>query len=146
MGLNMEKQGKTYGPYRYKAGLEKIKEFAEAIKSEDKHYLDEEFAAKTPHGGVIAPPTFCVNFNMRPFAAAVMDPELNVNVAFLVHGEQEFEFFRPVKDGDILITTGVVEKMWTKGNLEFFSVRAETKDESGQPIVTGRYTGVIRNM
>jgi len=63
---------------------------------------------------VIAPPTFAVNFAMRPFAMASADPAVGIDLVRLVHGEQEFEYFAPIVAGDVLTAqeriAGITEK------------------------------------
>lgn len=144
MAMNPNAQGKTYGPFKYKAGLEKMKEFARAILEDDPHYLDEESAAKSRHEGVIAPPTFCVNFNMQPYVECVLDPQVEIDLFRFVHGEQTYEFHQPVKDGMVLVTTGQIEKIWEKDGKEFIVVRSESRLENGEPVVTGWYLGLMR--
>lgn len=150
--------GRGYGPYVYTVGLEKIREFAVATstlplpyelakKSRDglrPVYHDEAAGKASRHGSVIAPPTFCVNFAIAPFLDAVLDPELGVNVAMLLHGEQEFEFHRPVKPGDVVTTTGKIEQIFEKAGKDFLIVATDSRDAKGQPLVRGRWTAVVR--
>ncbi len=144
MGIDFSQEGLKLGPYRYTAGIEWMKSFARAIGDDDPLYLDDAAGRESEHGACIAPPTFCVNFNMQPFKDSVFGDVLGVDYAKLLHGEQTFEFHRPVKDGDRLVTEGVVERMWEKGALDFYTIRADTKLDTGEPVVTGWYTAVVR--
>jgi hypothetical protein len=60
MSFDAKFVGRKYGPLTYEVGKEKAKEYALAIKSDDPHYLDEDFAKGTKYGGLIVPPTFAV--------------------------------------------------------------------------------------
>lgn len=77
-----------------RGGQGKIKEYAKAIKNFDPHYLDDDFAAKSKYGAIIAPPTFAVVFGAYLIEPVFNDRDLNLNMAMLVHGEQELEFLR----------------------------------------------------
>jgi hypothetical protein len=150
--------GRTYGPYTYRVGLEKIREFAVATSTLPLPYElarqspellravyhDEAAGKASRHGSVIAPPTFCVNFAIAPFLRAVLDPELSVNVAMLLHGEQEFEFYRPVRPDDVITTTGKIEQIYEKASKDFFIVATESKNQKGEPVVRAVWTAVVR--
>ena len=96
--------GRRYGPFRYVVGLEEIRDFAVTLAGgvpgrvfagappEAPHpwYVDEEAARASRHGGVVAPPTFCVRFAMQPFALACSDPALGIELVKVLHGEQAF--------------------------------------------------------
>src|SRR5262249_62426011 len=92
---------------------------------------DEEAAKKGPYGTVIAFPTFAVNFAIAPFAAAVGDPELGINLVMLVHGEQEFEFFDVLRAGEVVTTTGSITQIYEKSQKDFLVVVTESKNAQG---------------
>ena len=151
--------GRRYGPYVYEAGLEKMREFALAVSGgvpstgfsaqpppEGLHPLlfDEQAAHDSPWGRVVAMPTFAVNFAITPFARAILDPDLALDVLRLVHGEQRFEFFTPVKVGDRLTTTGSITNVETRRSLDFLEVTTETVNQAGARVVKGVWTAIIR--
>jgi acyl dehydratase len=155
--MNTALVGRTYGPYRYEVGAEKIREFALAIGGGvpsaiypqpmpadlAKAYWDADFA-KEHHGALVAPPTFCVNFAIKPFVASTLDPELGLNLLMLVHGEQEFEFDEPVKAGDVLETTGTITELFEKGGKDFVVMKTVSRNQHGREAVRGTWTAVIR--
>jgi len=159
MPISPQAKGRTYGPFRYEVGAEKVREFAlavgggvpsssfsaeEAPKDIQRLYLDADYAKSTKHGSLVAPPTFCVTFNIRPFAAAVRDPQNNVNFLMLVHGEQEYEFLEPVKPGDVITSTGTVTEAYSRAGRDFMTVVCESVNQRGQIAVRGTYVAVIR--
>ena len=158
MALDPKFVGRTYGPYVYEVGLEKIREFAVAIStlplpyhlaSQSPEglrpiYHDEAAGKASKHGTVIAPPTFCVNFAIAPFLRAVLDPQIGVNVGMLLHGEQEFEFGEPVRPGDVITTQGKIDQIFEKANKDFFIVETTSTNQKGKPVVRGIWTAVIR--
>jgi acyl dehydratase len=150
--------GRRYGPYRYTVGLEQVRDFVAAVGggvpgqafpappvTYHPWTWDAEAAAKGPHGGIVAPPTFATTFAIRPFAAACADPELAVNVLRLVHGDQELAFGALVRPGDALETTGVITRIQERGTLDFLEVTTETTNQRGELVVKGVWTAIIRN-
>jgi acyl dehydratase len=159
MALDKQYIGRAYGPFRYEAGLEKMREFALAVgggipstgfsaaappQTLHPWLHDQQAAKESPYGSIIAMPNFAVTFAIGPFAQACSDPELGVNLLMLVHGEQEFEFFEPVKPGDTLITTGAIADLYSKTGLDFLVVTSQTVNQRQATVVTGRWTAVIR--
>jgi acyl dehydratase len=156
MALNPRCKGKVYGPFVYQLGLEKMREFANAVygggapwpnPSSTVHpfLTDEAEAARGPYGAVIAFPTFAAVFAIAPFFAAVSDEELNANPLMLVHGEQEFEFFEVMRAGDTMTTTGALTDIYPKGGLEFLVVTTESKNQHDRLAVRGTWTAIIRS-
>ncbi len=149
--------GKTYGPFRYQIGLEKMREFAYAVAGgvptsslgaipEGLHPLlyDEGAAKNGPYGSVIAFPTFAVTFAIAPFAAAVTDPKLGINLLMLVHGEQEFEFFDVLRAGEVVTTTGSIAQIYEKSQKDFLVVVTESRNVKGKLLLRATWTAVIR--
>jgi len=149
--------GRQYGPYTYQIGLEKIREFAYAVaggipnagfgeppEGLNPLLYDEKAARSAPYGSVIAFPTFAVTFAIAPFAAAVADPELGINLLMLVHGEQEFELFEVLRPGDVLTTTGRITHIHEKAQKDFLVVVSESKNQRGALAVRGTWTAVVR--
>jgi len=135
--------GREYGPMKYVVGLEKVREYATATKNDHPWHHDEEAAAEI--GGVIAPPMFIVIPGFMPVIECVMDKDLEINLAKLVHGEQQYTFHQPIKAGDQLFTTGVIESVREKGPMYFVKIRTETEDQDGAAVATGLWNLVIRH-
>lgn len=136
--------GKEYPVTEYEIGREKMKEYAVAIGDMNPYYHDREAGAKSAHGDNIAPPNFAAVYNLMGCAQMFFDPELKLNMAMLVHGEQEFEFLKPVKPGDVITTTGKIVDIKEKGNNDLVVFEAESKNQDGEVVTIGRATFVIR--
>ncbi|MDQ3266301.1 MAG: MaoC family dehydratase N-terminal domain-containing protein [Myxococcota bacterium] len=156
--MNLKLVGKQYGAFQYKIGLEKMREFSYVVAGgspaigftgppEGLNPLlwNQEAAKAGPHGEVIAFPTFCVTFAISAFSAAISDPELNLNLLMLVHGEQDFEFFDVMRDGDVMTTTGVIKDLYSRAGKDFVIVQTESKNQHGKLVVRGTWTAVVRN-
>lgn len=145
MPLNLSLIGREYPPSQpYEVGREKIKEFAAAIGDMNPVYHDEEAAKAAGYPDIIAPPTFLTVTNFRYSPQIIGDPELGVNYAFVVHGEQEYELHRPVVPGMRLVGRPRIANITTRGKNEFMVIEAAIQTEDGEPVATARSTIVSR--
>jgi len=144
MAIDPKFIGKTYPAYTYEVGKEKIKEYAKAIKNYDPHYLDDDFARKSKYGAIIAPPTFAVVFGAYLIEPVFNDKDLNMNMAMVVHGEQDLEFLEVVKAGDSITTTAKIVDIKNKEKLDVVSVEINSKNQHGRVVSRGTYTFVER--
>jgi 3-hydroxybutyryl-CoA dehydratase len=149
--------GRSWGPFRYAVGAEKMREYAVAISGgvpsyastglpEDLHPVlhDEAAAARSPWGSLIAFPTFAVLFSIAPAQAALLDPAMEVDVFRTLHGEQEFEFREPLRPGEVLSTTGTLESYARRGSNTLFAIRTDSVNQRGRLAVRGRFTAFVR--
>ncbi|MBN2284334.1 MAG: MaoC family dehydratase N-terminal domain-containing protein [Deltaproteobacteria bacterium] len=144
MAVDVKFIGKEYGPLTYEIGKEKVKEYAKAIKNPDPHYMDDEFGKTTPYGSVIAPPTFSVVYAGMLAEPFFFDPEINLNLFMLVHGEQDFEFFEVVKPGDVITSKGKIVNIENKEKLDVVTLVGESRNQKGNMVCRATFTFVIR--
>jgi acyl dehydratase len=158
MSVDQENVGRRYGPYRFEVGREHLRDFVAATgmgvpgrvfraPPEAAHpwAWDEAAAATSPHGGLVAPPSYAACFAIEPFAAACTDPALSIDVVRLVHGDQQFEWMGPVRPGDVLTTTGEITSLRERGPLDFVEVTTTSVNQRGETVVRGVWTAIIRN-
>jgi acyl dehydratase len=137
--------GRTYPPTApYEVGREKIREFAVAVGDANPVYTDPEAAKAYGHQDVIAPPTFPFVITYGAAGQVVMDPELGLDYGRVVHGDQKFIYTRPVRAGDRLSVTVVIDAIKSLAGNEVITVRGEVHDESGEHVVTSVMTLVAR--
>lgn len=144
MGVDAKFTGREYGPLTYEIGREKIREYAKAIKNEDPHYMDEDFAKNTKYGGIIAPPTFAVVYAGMLAEPFFFDKELDLNLFMLVHGEQEFEFFEVVRPGDVITSGGKIINIENKEKLDVVTLEGNSVNQDGKLVCKTVFTFVIR--
>lgn len=133
-------------PFEFPIELGKIREFGRALHSQNPVWYSEAAAAEAGLDGVPIPPTF-------PISTAFWDPppppgreKLALDLRFILHGEQEFEFFGPPPvAGDNLTgrqrLVSVFEKEGKRGGTMTFVVTETTfYDESGKPVMASRGT------
>jgi len=146
--LDRKHIGKRYGPYRYEVGVEKVKEFVFAVAGG----VPSTAFAPPPEGlnpifydpPRLAFPTFAVTFAIQPFVAAVTDPALEINVLSVVHGEQEFEFFEPIRPHDTLVTIGWISQIYEKAGKDFLIVTTESTNQNDRLAVRAIWTAIAR--
>jgi hypothetical protein len=81
-------------------------------------------------------------------AAGLPIEKLRGKGRMILHGEQEFEFTRPPVVGETLTGTGsisdVYEKDTSSATMEFYVRETNWHDEAGHPVVTERFTMIVR--
>jgi acyl dehydratase len=128
----------------YEVSRVKIRDFADAIGDPNPVFRDRAAAQAAGHPDVIAPPTFAIVVAAAAGAKAIADPGLGVNYAMIVHGEQRFVYTRPVRAGDRLVTTIVVETIRSAAGNDMITTRADVATEDGEPVVSAYSTLVAR--
>jgi acyl dehydratase len=136
--------GQETPPGTAEAVAEEMIAFCEAVGDKRPEYVDPAAAAKGPFGALIAPPTF----PMRFFADALdfdLFEKLGLDLATIMHAEQEFIYERPVKVGERYVIVGKVhdiyEKQGRSGKLTFVTFEATAKEEKTQaPVFIARMT------
>lgn len=145
MPLDQSFVGRSYPPTApYEVGREKIREFAEAIGDGNAAYTDPDAAKALGHPDVIAPPTFPFVITYAAARQVINDPDLGLDYDRVVHGEQRFDYVRPVRAGDRLAVTVHIDSIKSLAGNDVLSVRGEVHDESGEHVVTSHITLVSR--
>ena len=90
------------------------------------------------------PPTFAAVYLLFPTLGQLFgDAELGVNLAGLIHGEQEFTFHRPVAAGDVIDAQARIASVEDKRGMTFLGVEL-TGSRDGAPVCTGTALLIIR--
>ena len=133
MALNRDFIGRSFPPSEpYEVSRVKIREFADAIGDGNPIYRDADAAKAAGHPDVIAPPTFPIVMSMGNPGLA--DPALGLNYAMVVHGEQRFEYTRPMRAGDVVTCTSTITDIKSIGNNEKMVVETDVKTVEGELI------------
>ncbi|MCU1674937.1 MAG: MaoC family dehydratase [Frankiales bacterium] len=127
MPLNRAFVGREYpAPDTYEVGREHLRQFADAIGDQNPLYHDPAAARAAGHPDVIAPPTFLTVLGFRfGMSSPIVDPDLGLNYALVVHGEQRFEHHRPVRAGDVLTSVSRVADIRNAGRNELMTMVTE---------------------
>lgn len=143
--LNETFVGRSYpASAPYLVGREKVREFARALGETDPIYFDAEVARARGFADVIAPPTYAIRMSMAAAESVVMDPELGLDYTRVVHGDQRFEYARPIVAGDELTTTVTIDGIRSAAGNDILTTRAEIRTTAGELVVTSVSTLVAR--
>lgn len=117
--------------------------FAKAIGETDPVYSDSEAARAAGHPSIPAPPTFtnCLGLS-RPDPFDHM-PAMGIDLAKVLHGEQHFEYFKPIYAGDRITFQGEITDIYDKkdGALEFMVNETTCTNQHGD--VVAKMTNVL---
>ncbi len=140
--------------------------FARSIGDPNPIYADDDYAAGTEVGHVIAPPTFVQagaqfdpDYPLRPkigepwFGSGATPTGVDRNESSGggggggLHAEQHFEYHRHLTPGDVLTATSRDGDTWEKqskraGTLRFSERITEYRDQNGELVITARSVGV----
>jgi acyl dehydratase len=142
--LNQSLKGKEYKEVSLPVERDRVLQFADAIGEDNPVFRDREAAMAAGYEEQLAPPTFVTVMQIMTSGQVVLDQELGLNYALVVHGEQEYEWHRPVHVGDVLTAIPRIADIYAKGPNEFLVIEAQIKDASGQTVVVGRSTLLSR--
>jgi acyl dehydratase len=143
--VNPAIQGRAYPPTEpYLVGREKVREFARAVFATNPINLDPEAARAAGHADVVAPPTFPIVVQERTLAQLLGDPDAGIDFGRVVHGDQRFEYSRPIVAGDELTAQLTVTEVKTLGGNSMVTAATAISDASGKHVVTTTSTLVVR--
>ncbi|MDQ2895102.1 MAG: MaoC family dehydratase N-terminal domain-containing protein [Actinomycetota bacterium] len=144
MALDTGGTGKTYPPSVYAVGREKIREYAYAVGESNPLHLDAEVARGAGYADVVAPPMFAVVYSGRAVAPALLDPEVGLDFARMVHGGQEFRWGPLVVAGDEISTVTRVKDISERGGMGFYVFETVSVNQRDETVCTGTWTNIVR--
>lgn len=145
MAVNPSIVGKTYPPVDpYLVGREKVREFARAVASQEPTHLELEAAQSAGYADLVAPPTFPVILQEKALQILLADEEAGIDYSRIVHGDQRFDYERPVVAGDELSATIEVTKVQNLGGHTMVTSESRITDAAGHLVVTATSTLVVR--
>jgi acyl dehydratase len=117
----------------------KIREFAKAVKDDNPIYRDE--------ARCVAPPTFLMTIAHWIGDLGATRTAVKLDYTRLLHGEQDFEYRRPIRPGDTLTfrsrTKEVFEKQGKRGGTMLFVIgETEFKNQHGEIVAYMRNTAI----
>ncbi len=144
MAVNDQAVGKRYPAVDYVVGREKIREYARAVGETDPVHHDLAAARAAGHRDLVAPPMFAVVYTSAAIAAPLSDPEVGIDFAMLVHGEQEFRWGLLVIAGDEISTTTVVAQIRARTGLGYYVFETTSLRQDGETVCSGTWTMIVR--
>jgi hypothetical protein len=123
--------GRTYPAVKFEIDSERVAAFARAIGAD-------------PGDGV--PPTFAAVYSLGMTAPQLFgDDAAAVDLARLLHAEQEFEWQRQPRVGETVTSRARVASDTSRRGMRFVAFETDTTDAKGAPVCTSRALFVVRS-
>jgi acyl dehydratase len=136
--------GRESEPVVHEVEKNAIRRFADALGDPNPIYTDEEAARASGFAGLVAPPTF-------PAVLAANDRfrhSLDLGTRSLLHGEQQFEYGRPIVAGDRITVKSrvadVQEKAGPSGPMDVIVIEDEGRGADGELVFRSREMLILR--
>ena len=146
MPVDTKAIGKEWGPTEYTVGLEKIREYANAVGEKSPVHQETSAATEAGFRDVVAPPMFCVVYSSPAVAPVLFDPEVGINFATMLHGGQEFVWGEPVCAGDVISTKVICKEIFQKDDKGFYVFVSISTNQDGQEVCRGTWTNIVRGV
>ncbi|HET6832094.1 MAG TPA: MaoC family dehydratase N-terminal domain-containing protein [Solirubrobacterales bacterium] len=146
MSVSTAAVGKEYPATTYEVGLEKIREYANAVGQTEPVHHDRDAARAAGFRDVVAPPMFTVVYSAAAMGPAILDPEVGINFAAMVHGGQEFVWGEPVCAGDEITTRASVREIFEKDGRGFYVFESVSTNQDGGEVVRATWTNIVRGV
>ena len=101
-------------------------------------------ALAADHADLVAPPMFVVVYTSPAIGPAMLDPEVGIDFARMVHGAQEFAWGPLVVTGDEITTEVEVADVSERGGMAFFVFESRSDNQDGDRVCTGTWTCIVR--
>ncbi|MGB2584443.1 MAG: MaoC family dehydratase N-terminal domain-containing protein [Dehalococcoidia bacterium] len=110
--------GKIDPPHVREVERGAIRRYADAVGNDNPLYFDEEYASESRYGTIIAPPGF-FGWSMQSVPSSegiigLMTAMINAGYYRILDGGMSYEFFLPVREGDIMIASPKVKDVNAK--------------------------------
>jgi len=149
--------GKSTGVAIYEVEKGAIRRFADAVGDVNPLYQDNEFARESGYGTIIAPPGFFgwpVKTNTGSALLVDFPPELvqalenaGYPLSSALDAGIEYEYFLPVKAGDVLSVVSVVRNLRERGGkMVFFTMETVYTNQAGDKVAISQAQYVLRNL
>ena len=128
----------------YLVGREKLREFASAVFATAPLHHDVDAAVAAGYPDVVAPPTFPIVIQEKTLQQLLSHPGAGIDFSRVVHGDQKFEYERPLVAGDEVIARLRVTKIQALGGHTMVTSESTIATTHGEPVVVATSTLVIR--
>jgi acyl dehydratase len=136
--------GRESEPVLHEVEKGAIRRFAEALGDPNPIYVDETAARAAGHPGLVAPPTFPVVLTSNERFRHSLD----LGTRSILHGEQQFEYARPILAGDRIVVRSKVadvqERAGASGPMDVLVIEDEGRDEKGELVFKTRAMLILR--
>jgi acyl dehydratase len=135
-----------------------IRRFVHAVDDPNPLWRDEEYAKKTKHGGIIAPPyLLCAIMVLTEptdpkappgfMAPSIPDMEFPQNVKGILDGGGEWEIYKPLKVGDVITSrtklVNIHERQGKMGKMYFYIVETNIVNQRNEQVAKATGTTIL---
>lgn len=145
MPLNRDYIGRTFAAAEpYVVSRVKVREFAEAVGDPNPvyHSLDAARAVGSPD--LVVPPTFAIALSAAEADNPIFEPGFGMRYGRVVHGEQEFDYARPIRIGDELAVEAEIIDVTDAGRNEVVKIATRVRSAAGELVCTSTNSLVSR--
>jgi acyl dehydratase len=128
----------------YVVGREKVRDYASAVFATAAIHHDVDAAIAAGYLDVVAPPTFPIVIQEKTLHQLLSHPGACIDFSRVVHGDQKFEYQRPLVAGDEVVATIRVTKIQSLGGHTMVTSESTITTTAGEPVVVATSTLVIR--
>jgi acyl dehydratase len=137
--------GREFPPFEMPVERGKIREFALAVGDDNPLYSDPAYASGTL-GDILAPPTFTAT-KMFWRKAEDLSELAGLDPHYRLHGEEEFEYFGPIRAGDVLTCRSRIAESYEKpgkrgGQMTFIVMEYTFHNQRGEKVLVSRTTSI----
>ena len=145
--LDTTKIGHEFPAFTADVEKGRLKFFAKAIGETNPIYTDEAAAAAAGYKSLPAPPTFTSVIDQESPEFLPVLKLLEIDIAKILHGTQEFEYFAPICAGDTIQVDSKIVDIFDKkgGALEFVVMENNYVNQDGELTTRATSTLVVRN-
>jgi acyl dehydratase len=136
MAVDLTQLGQTSDPITADIDADRAKAYAAATNDDNPAYESGKYAP--PVYGVV--PVFDA---LGATSAGLIPPDL---LMFIVHGEQDMHFHQPLVPGARLVTRVTPESVRVGGSGTRVTLRTDSVDADGAPVLTQYFTVFVRGM
>jgi acyl dehydratase len=136
--------GRESEPVVHEVEKNQVRRFAEALGDPNPVAVDEVAARAAGYPGLVAPPTFAIALasNER------FRHSLDLGTRNMIHGEQSFEYTRPIVAGDRITVRSKVadvqERAGASGPMDVLVIEDEGRDDKNELVFRTRATLILR--
>lgn len=141
--------GKKYPPQNFEVEKGRIYDFVNAIEDPNPVYRYEEAAKAQGFEHIMVPPTYPIALRGEKGDTQMMLEDMGIDMSQILHGQQEFEYFKPLRPGETYVVQTTIKDIYFKegraGKMAFVVMENSYRDSANYLCVLARKTIIIRN-
>ena len=119
--MNPEAEGTRYPPVEFVVDPERVAAFRDLFGID--------------HG---VPPTYVTAAEFVALPQVLADPDLGLDFTRVVHGSQEYEYVRPLREGEALLVRARIDSIRHKGATGFLTIAMDLVDAEDRVVCVAR--------